>query len=194
MIRRLSEFIVHTSESPGRFVLALLLGMPTLFLVLFPIMHAFRELAGGAMPFDWQDGLAPEDVYAQLPRYTDTIRELYLAHAFVDTLFPVFVAAFFGSLAAYALRHGVPRAYGALRRYGVFALFFFSVPFDWVENAASLAVIYGYPTHYPDLARLLVAAKHVKLFAEPLIPGATAVCLAVGAVGWVLRRVRRTGS
>jgi hypothetical protein len=192
LIGRLSEFVVQTSQSRVRFLLATLLGMPMLFLVLFPIMHAFRELVGGLQPFDWQQSLTQRDVFAQLPLYTATTRNLYLAHAYVDTIFPVFVGVFFGALAAFALRNGAPLAYDFLRRHGIFAMFLFSVPFDWVENAASLVLIYGYPRAPAGIAGLLIAANRVKLFAEPLIPIASAALVAVGVMGGLIQRLRRS--
>jgi len=188
-LRQLNSFIIGTSSSLPRFLLALLLGPATLFLVLFPMMQAFTTLTG-VQPFDWQNALTTADVAAQLPLYKGAARSLYFAHAFIDTLFPVFVAAFFGAVAALALRHGTPRLYGQAERLGLFAAYFVSVPFDYCENLGSIAAILAHPAPPGAWAELIVRAKSVKLLTEFVIPGATALALAVAAAGWVIGRLR----
>jgi hypothetical protein len=194
MIRQLSDFIVGTSRSFPRFLLAAALGPATLFLVLFPIMRGFAALSGGLQPFDWQNELTAAEVIEQLPAYTEPMRQLYYAHAFIDYVFPIFVAAFFGAIAAFALRHGVPRLYDRAARLGIFALYFVSVPFDYCENTGSLAAILFYPSPPGPWADLILFGKSVKLTTEFLIPGATALALVVAAGGWVLARLRKSNA
>jgi len=189
VIRQLSNFIVRTSESLPRFLLAAALGPGTLFLVLFPIMRGFTALSGGVQPFDWQNELTRADIAAQLPAYTEPMRQLYYAHAFIDYLFPVFVAAFFGAIAAYALRHGVPGLYAGAVRYGLFALFLVSVPFDYCENTGALAAILAYPAPAGAWMDLALFGKRIKLITESVLPATTALALVLGAGGWLIHRM-----
>jgi len=187
-MRRLGDFIVHTSESLPRFLLAVVLGPGMLFLGLFPIMHGFTALAGGLQPFDWQNELTVADITEQLSAYTEPVRQLYYAHAFIDFVFPVFSAAFFGAIAGFALRHGLPAFYGWAARYGLFALFLVSVPFDYVENTGSLVAILRLPGPPGFWADLIVFSKPFKLATEAVLPVATGLALVAGALGWLRRR------
>jgi hypothetical protein len=190
VIRQLSGFIVGTSVSFPRFVLAALLGPATLFLVLFPMMRAFSALTGGVPPFDWQNALTAADIADQLPLYAGAARDLYFAHVFVDTIFPVFVGTFFGAIAAFVLRHGTPRLYERAVGLGLFAAYFISVPFDYCENLGGLAAIMAYPAPPGGWASLVIFGKSVKLVTEFVIPGSTAAALVIGAVGWLWARLR----
>ena len=190
MIRQLSDFVTRTSTSLPRFLLATLLGPATLFGVLFPIMRGFSALTGGLQPFDWQNDLTAAQIAGQLPVYTGPVRQLYFAHAFIDYLFPVFVGAFFGAVAAFALRHGTPALYRRATSLGLLALYFVSVPFDYCENTGSLAAILLHPAPPGAWADLILIGKKVKLATEFVIPGATGVALVIGVAGWLSRLIR----
>ena len=102
-LRRLTGFLLTASRSRllvlGTF--ALQLGS---FFWLRLLGSRFAGVTNGLEPFDFQNRLTAEAMYAQLPAYTQASRYLYRWFAGVDFLFPALASLFLALLLAWALR------------------------------------------------------------------------------------------
>jgi hypothetical protein len=163
-MRHLNELILRFSSSPWLFGLAFVVAFGSLFAVFGPITLAFGELTGGEQPFDLQNRLTVEQIFAQLPHYTETARQLYYAFSFVDFFFPFFAGIFLAAIAAFSLRHLSPRAYAWVNARNLFVLMMTGTACDWAENCLALVVISQYPQQFTGVATALVLVKQAKLF------------------------------
>jgi hypothetical protein len=156
--------------------------------VLLRIGSRFPELAGGAAPFDLQNELRPDQVYAQLGGYTDQARNLYYVFTTIDFVFPLFAGLFIAATTAFALRNSLPRFYATLVARRLLPVLMLATVFDWLENLSAIATISLYPAEFAWLPVLLVAVKKLKLGFALFGNAAmfTAVIIAAGA--WLLRR------
>jgi hypothetical protein len=187
-VHSISDFIVRTSCSVPLFLLAALLGPATLAFVLFPVMEVFTELSGGFAPLDWQPDLDRAAIAAQVPFYTPALRKLYYAHTFIDFIFPVFMGVFFGAIAAFFLRIGMPALFAACESRGLFALFLVSAVFDMTENIGALGVLWSPVSQGQGWAAVLLTAKQFKLVGQQFVPLAALAAVVAGGGGWVRRR------
>ncbi len=162
-MRYLNDLIVRFSRSASLFVLSIIVFLGSLLAVFGPIQKAFSELTGGEVPFDFQNSLTVEQVFSQLPSYTENAKQLYYAFSFVDYFFPFFAGIFLAAIAAFSLRHISQHAYDWVDQRGLFSLLMIGTLFDWLENCNALLVIYRYPEIMTTAANLMVFAKKGKL-------------------------------
>ena len=190
MLGRLQDLILRVSRTWWLYLIVVLVFVGSLR-ALMQIGERFPAYAGGAIPFDLQNDLRADQVYAQLAGYTPEARELYYAFTLIDYAFPFFAGLFITATVAFALRSGLPRLYAALTARRLLLLLMLATAFDWLENVAALSAIVLYPTEVSWLPYLLVAAKKCKLAAMLVGNVAMAAALLVAAGSWVSRRVRR---
>lgn len=188
-MRALNDVVIRFSKSAGLFVLAFVVAIGSLQFVFFPINVAFAELTGGLQPFDFQNDLTVEQIFQQLPQYTDAVVNLYVAFAFVDYFFPFFASVFLGALACFSLRHLSTTAYGWANQRCLFVLFFLPAVFDWFENCFALTVIFSYPNELTTVAGLLVIAKKGKLACVAISQIVAWTLLVLAALRWLGRKV-----
>ena len=150
----------------------------------------FPAYAGGAIPFDLQNDLRPDQVYVQLAGYTDQARELYYAFTLIDYAFPFFGGLFIAATVAFALRSSLPGFYNTLVARKLLLVLLLATAFDWLENVLAVTTIVLYPTEVGWLPVLLVVAKKCKLATLLVSNGALFVAVLVAAGSWVVRRIR----
>lgn len=132
-------------------VAALLAGVLA-WLVVAVIGGQFAAATDGLKPFDLQPGLRAGDIPAQLPRYTEESRELYVRFFAVDFFLPL---AAYGTVVLLWARLLSRAAPGCYSRYPWVALFpCLPMLCDWGENLAFLGLILGWPRELPWLAQL----------------------------------------
>jgi len=181
----LNRAVIRFSQSAGLFLLASVVAFGVLGLVFFPINIAFAELTGGLQPFDFQNDLTVEKIFAQLPRYTEPVRQLYIAFAYADYFFPFFASMFLAALSAFSLRHLSPGAYEWINARNLFVVFFLGCAFDWLENLFALIVIFSYPEKMAVAANLLVLSKAGKLTCVMIFQGVTWLLFALAVLKWL---------
>jgi hypothetical protein len=184
----LNSLVVRFSRSAGLFILSAIVTFGALFLVFFPINVAFAELTGGLQPFDFQNALTVEQIFEQLPLYSESAKQLYIAFSYVDYFFPFFASLFLAALACFSLRHLSPKAYDWMNAKNLFALFFLSCAFDWAENCFALTVIFSWPEKMTTTANLLVLAKKGKLTFVIFFQAVTWILFALAALKWAGRK------
>jgi hypothetical protein len=162
MLGRLQALILRISRTWWLYLIVLLLFIGSLR-SLTRIGEHFPKYAAGATPFDLQNDLRADQVYAQLAGYTQPARELYYAFTLIDYAFPFFAGLFITATVAFALRNSLPRLYGALVTRKLLLLLMVPTAFDWLENVTALSTILLYPTEVSWLPTLLVVAKRGKL-------------------------------
>jgi hypothetical protein len=185
----LNTLVIRFSQSAGLFILSAVVAFGSLFLVFFPINVAFAELTGGLQPFDFQNGLTVEQIFEQLPLYTEAVKQLYIAFAYVDYFFPFFASMFLAALAAFSLRHLSPAGYASVSKRNLFVLFFLGCAFDWAENCFALTVIFSYPEKMMTAANLLVLAKKGKLACVMIFQGIAWTLLAFSTLKWLGKKI-----
>ena len=188
-MRFISDFVVRTSTSPWLFLMSVVLGPLTLIFVLLPLMQAFSGVTAGVQPFDWQPDLTAEQIEDQVSLYTDAARNIYLAHTFIDFLFPVFFGTFFGAIAAFFLRKGSPDIHMWMCRYGLYGLFLLTALFDLLENVGAVGVVWSGGAG-GVWSNILLFGKGLKLIAMQIIPLMTVAGVLVGAGVWLWSRFR----
>jgi len=185
----LNRLAIRFSGSFGLFLLSAIVAFGSLGLVFFPINAAFAELTGGLQPFDFQNSLTTEQIFEQLPRYTEAARTLYIAFAYVDYFFPFFASLFLAALAAFSLRHLSGAWYQKVSSRNLFALFFIGCAFDWAENCFALTVIFSWPEQMTTAATLLVLAKQGKLTAVMIFQALAWTLALLAGLKWLGRKI-----
>ncbi len=183
----LNQFIIRISKSGWQYVLVFAGFFGTLQ-ALLRISEHFAELAAGAVPFDLQNQLTVEQIFAQLAGYTEEAFRLYYFFTAIDFFFPLFAGLFLGATIAFLLRHSVPRWYAIAEQKNLFVLFLLATLFDWLENITLLSVIAGYPNELSTIATLAVAAKMGKLAFVFLFQGLALLLLIFCAGKWLARK------
>ena len=196
MLGRLQELILRISRTWWLYLIVLALFIGSLRAIT-RIGDLFPTYAGGAAPFDLQNDLRIDQVYAQLAGYTPQARELYYAFTLIDYAFPFFAGLFITATVAFALRNSLPRLYEALVTRKLLLLLMVATAFDWLENVTALSTIVLYPTEVSWLPTLLVVAKKGKLATLVVSNGALVVSICALVVtaliaAWqrVMRRIR----
>ena len=190
MLENLNQFIIRCSFSFGK-VLLLFIGFFGSLQALLFIGERFGPHAGGALPFDLQNWLTVEEIFAQLPNYTDQAFTLYFVFASIDFLFPLFAGLFLAVLWAWVLRHTQPRWYDRALQSNLFVLLLIPTIFDWVENVMFLSLILSWPNELMLAAQAGVLAKKAKLVTTWMAQGSTALILLFGLIVWASRRLGR---
>lgn len=194
MLARLQSLIVHTSAS-GWLYLAVAVLFVGALAGLQAIGTAFSAHAGGALPFDLQNGLRPAEVYGQLAGYSARARQLYGWFALLDFAFPFFAGLFVAATVTFLLRRNLPRWYAWLTGRHLLPVFFLATACDWLENLVALTLIGLYPAEVSWLPAVLVAVKRLKLAFTAASQGVMILLLVYGAWRWLtgwLRAMRRT--
>lgn len=193
MLGRLQDFVLRISRTWW-----LYLGVVVIFAgslqSLMRIGARFPEVAGGALPFDLQNGLQADQVYAQLAGYTDQAREVYYAFTLIDYAFPFFAGLFITATVAFALRYSVPRLYATLVERKLLLLLMLATGFDWLENITAVTTMVLYPTEFGWLPVLLVVAKKCKLAFSLISNGVMFITVLLAAGFWLARRGRPLAS
>ena len=106
-MRVLSDLILKASRSWPLFLLALAVTFGSLFVFTSVIQPRFEALTGFP-PYDLQNQLTVEQVYAQLGAYPAEARQLYYGFAAIDFLFPFFASLFLAAITAFSLHYLSP--------------------------------------------------------------------------------------
>ena len=189
MLGRLQELIVRISRTWWLYFIVLFLFIGSLR-TLMRIGERFPAFAGGATPFDLQNDLRADQVYAQLAGYTPQARELYYAFTLIDYAFPFFAGLFITATVAFALRSSLPRLYDALVARNLLLVLMIPTAFDWLENVAAVSAIVQYPFEVSWLPTLLVFAKKCKLATLMVSNSAMFAALLLAAGYWLVKRLR----
>jgi hypothetical protein len=133
---------------------------------------AMSELSGGLPLLDMRIGYSPDDVYRLFDALgatgRDAYRDLFLS---IDILIPLSISAFLW----FAISKGPLRRYRALGLAGG--------AFDYLENAAILILLAGYPQRNDPLATFAAVFTVLKFCFYTL-------GLALAVAGYLLRRRR----
>ena len=190
MLDRLQAFAIRISRSWWLYLTVLGLFIGSLQ-ALTRIGALFPAYAAGAIPFDLQNGLLPEQVYAQLANYSDSARQLYYAFTLIDYAFPFFAGLFMTATVAFALRNSRPKLYDALVARRLLLVLMIATAFDWLENVTAVAAIALYPMEISWLPGLLVLAKKCKLAFMVVSNAAMFAALLYAAGHWLVGKLRR---
>lgn len=183
----LNQLIIRISKSTWLYM-AVFAGFFGTLQALLRIGERFREHAAGSVPFDLQNQLTVEQIFAQLAAYTEEAFQLYHVFTAIDFFFPLFAGLFLGATVAFLLRHSVPRWYSIAEEKNLFVLFLLATLFDWLENISLLGVLAGYPNELSTIATLAVAAKMGKLGFVFLFQGLSLLLLIFCAGQWLARK------
>lgn len=133
------------------------------FWSLFVIGDQFAAVTAGYDPFDLQNPLSVEQIYAQLPAYTAASRTIYWVFIAADTVFPLLGGLMLSLLFALALRGlGTPWASRLLAGGGAL-IPMGSAVLDWVENIVFVAAVALFPRDIALWAMLAVGTKSTKI-------------------------------
>jgi hypothetical protein len=190
MLNRLQDLVLRISRTWWLYLPVLLLFVGSLQ-ALTRIGKKFPVYAGGAIPFDLQNDLRTDQVYAQLAGYTEPARELYYAFTLIDYAFPFFAGLFIAATVAFALRNSLPGVYAVVLSRKLLLFLMLPTAFDWLENVSALSAIILYPTEMRWLPLLLVATKKCKLATLVLSNVAMAAVLLLAAGTRLSQRLRR---
>ncbi len=180
---KLNGLLVRTSCSWWRFAILAALNAGA-FVILFALEDRFRAITGLPV-FDTQNGLTPELLVQQLPRYQGEALAAYLYFAALDFVFP-FVAALFLAVTWALLLRVTPW----LLAWGLPLYALLGAGFDYLENVGLLSVIFlDAPSTL--LVDTVILFKRLKLTALALSGALTGV-LVVLALSVFLRRVWRS--
>jgi hypothetical protein len=161
MIDSLNRMLLQNA-SGVRALMMFVLAIAALTFMGAVITPAFQDATGGLRPFDLNLEITAEQMYRDLPAYTDRSRRLYLGFAIVDYIYPAAAALFFAMLWAWMFKKWPGRAFDLLQRYGIFLLPFIYMLIDWSENAGFLYIVFSYPEQHYGIADLASALKGSK--------------------------------
>jgi hypothetical protein len=156
---------------------------------LIAIEADFPAVAGGARPFDMQNGLTAAEVFQQLPSYGDEARRLYGIFTAIDYVFPFAAGLFLAAVIAFCLRRAFPHLYAALDARHLLPVFMLGTLFDWCENVAAITAILSWPDTTQAMALALVVAKRLKLACLFVTQPLALVLLIITAVKWLRARL-----
>ena len=180
MLSKLNQFIIRCSSSLQIFILLFVGFLATLRGLLF-IGEKFQPHAGGALPFDLQNSLSREQIFAQLESYNDQAYNLYYIFTAIDYFFPLFAGLFLAAIWAYALRNSIPRWYQLALQKNLFVLLLIPTAFDWLENIALITTITAFPNELSSTADIAIIAKQIKLASTYLAQGSTLLIILIAA-------------
>ncbi|MBM4197256.1 MAG: hypothetical protein FJ197_09220 [Gammaproteobacteria bacterium] len=190
MLRALNGLIVRISSSLPLFLATVAVFVLTLT-ALTRISNDFPAIAGGALPFDMQNGLTAADVLAQLPGYTEQARAKYRLFTAIDYVFPVAGGLFIAAVAAFCLRRQFAAVYERAVAGAWLPWLMLASLFDWCENVAAIVAINAWPDTTMAMATAIVVAKKLKLGFLFATQGAVAL-LALASLGrWVAGRLKQ---
>ncbi len=181
----ISNLVVLASQRAWLFALALVIAFGSLNAAFGPLGSVFAELTGGELMLDFQNRLTVDDVFAQLPAYTENARQTYYAFSFVDFFFPFFAGLFQAAIAAFSLRHINRATYTWVTERNLWAVLMLATLFDWMENSFALAVVSSYPDELRTAAQLMIYAKYAKLSCTLMSMAIGFSLLAVAALKWL---------
>jgi hypothetical protein len=184
MIGKLNDFIVGCSKSWWKFLL-LLAGQGSTIAILNSITAKFPAVTDEHIPFDMQNTLTSEMIFAQLESYTPEAFSLYGWFQAVDYVFPLFAGLMLAAAGTFALRHALPGVYAWVLDKGVLWLWLLPSIFDWLENLNFLWVITAWPTQAATAASLGVAAKMAKLGSMGVVFTLVGLLLLIAAGRWI---------
>jgi hypothetical protein len=183
MMRTLEKWLLRIST---RWVFVCILGMVGIqSYFLFFRWSPYFTLNTGVKVFDLQPLLTPEDIYAQLPAYTEEAITVYWKFVALDYVFPVT-----GALSVLILLVMMFRASTSTFSKGMFKARLWLVPlgiipFDWLENTGFIILIRLVPTKAWNLAQYICWCKYAKMLCVVLL---NAVLLA-GVAMFVVERI-----
>ncbi len=190
MLEAINQFIVRCSFSKVKFA-ALFIGFFGSLRALLFIGETFKVHANGAVPFDLQNELTSEQIFAQLANYADEAYTLYYVFTAIDYAFPLLAGLFLATIWAFVLCHCLPSWYEKFLQHNLFLLLLIPTVFDWMENVTLLTVILAYPEPLYGVAEAAVIAKKIKLATTVTAQASTLLILLTGAVIWLRRRFSR---
>ena len=162
-MRTLNDWILRFSLSWPLFLLAAAIAFGSIYVFTGVIEPRFVAQTGGSPPFDLQNRLTVEQVYAQLPTYTDSARQLYYLFAVIDFAFPLFASLFLAGIAAFSLRYLWPRGYDWVTARKLWVLLLLPAFFDWAENIFALTIISAHGHELRGAAMMMIYSKLGKL-------------------------------
>jgi hypothetical protein len=184
MVGKLNNFIVDCSKTWWKFLL-LLAGQGSTIAILNNITAKFPAVTDNHIPFDMQNELTSEMIFAQLKSYTPEAFNLYGWFQAVDYLFPVFAGLMLAAAGTFALRHAFPNLYTTALGKGLLWLWLLPSIFDWLENLNFLWVITAWPNQAGIAAGLGVASKMAKLGSMGIVFALVGLLLLVAAFRWI---------
>ena len=171
VIQRVNSFLlVHATRK--KILLMFALAIAAFYVMAAVMLPLFQEATAGLRPFDLNTEINAEQMYKELPSYTDESRRLYVGFAIADYVYPIAAGAFFALLWAWMFKKSPNRFFDTLQRYGILLFPFLFTLIDWSENLGFLIVIFSYPAEYPligDLAGVLKASKSNFLYSSMLL-------------------------
>lgn len=188
MPSKLNRFIIGCSESWWKFLLIFLSFNVTMF-GLQQITSRFPAVTAGDIPFDMQNELRPDDIFAQLEGYTEQAFSLYAGFQAIDYVFPVVAGLFLATVCAFALRHASPALYQTAAGKNLFVLLLIPTAFDFMENFSLLRVVTAWPEQARVAADMAVLAKLGKLNSMNIAFAITGALLLWAGISWLKRRL-----
>ncbi|MEC9375736.1 MAG: hypothetical protein VYA80_05115 [Pseudomonadota bacterium] len=143
-------------------LLTFILAVSSLMFMAFIITPAFQEATSGLSPFDLNFDINAEQIYQDLPFYTDQSRRLYLGFAIVDYIYPALVAIFFSMFWAWIFSKAPNKFFDKLISFGILLFPFLYMLVDWAENTGFLLLIYYYPEEFRGIADVASVLKSFK--------------------------------
>ena len=187
MLKTINQFIVDCSMSWWKFLL-IFLGFNATMFGLQRITAEFPAITAGDTPFDMQNDLRPDQIFAQLEGYTERAFELYTQFQIIDYLFPVVAGMLLATVSAFALRHASPEWYDTALRKNLFVVILIPTVFDFLENLGLLRAVTAWPERAETAAQFAVLAKMGKLTTMNISFAITGALLLWAAVSWLRRR------
>jgi hypothetical protein len=183
MLRTLEKGLLGISTLWGFIFILAVTGIQSYFL--FFLWGPFFTLNTGVKVFDMQPLLTPENIYAQLPSYTEEAIAVYWKFVALDYVFPVT-----GALGVLVLLVMMCRACTSAFSKTMFKARLWLVPlgiipFDWLENTGFIILIRLFPVKAWNLAQYVCWCKYAKMLCVVLL---NAVLLA-GVVMLVVERI-----
>ena len=144
----------------------------------------FKQLTGEKV-FDLQPSLTPNQIYEQLPKYTEEAIAVYWKFVALDYLFPVTGALSVVLLLGIMLARGKSAISTKMLKSRVWLIPFGIIPFDWLENTGFIFLVHNFPVKSWNLAQCTCWCKYSKMLFVFLLNGV----LIIGLVTFFWERV-----
>lgn len=183
MLRALEKGLLRIS-TPWVFVCILgTMGIQSYFL--FSRWSPSFTSKTGVKVFDLQPLLTPDDIYAQLPAYTEEAIAVYWKFVALDYVFPVTGALSVLILLVMMFRAGTSVFSKKMFNAKLWLVPLGIIPFDWLENTGFIIIIRFFPTKAWSLAQYTCWCKYSKMMCVMLLN----IVLFIGAVTFVVERI-----
>ncbi|MGI9309308.1 MAG: hypothetical protein ACR2P6_08595 [Gammaproteobacteria bacterium] len=189
MLGLINQKLIDWSHS-WRVYLLVVLGQAITLSALLNISQQMADI-NGFQAFDMQNELTVQQIFAQLPQYTDESFRLYYLFTAIDYVFPVVAGLVLAIASVFFMRYSFPALHARLAELKLYPLLLLGTLFDFMENIFLLSTMLAFPNEAEGIATMAIVFKKCKLTMITVSGGLTLVLAIISLFSLIRRRLSR---